>query len=86
MPFLIVPEGGGFAGGKPELYRTLAKARQIAEDRAINNPGTNFVIYASVGSVHVPMSPPIWRDEDYAPTDLLYAKERRKNQDTGGMK
>jgi hypothetical protein len=70
MPFLIVPEGGGIAGGKPELYLNYGKAREIAEHKAVQNPGTRFVIFASVSSVNVPIPNPTWRDEEYAPSNL----------------
>jgi hypothetical protein len=70
MPFIIVPVGGGIKGGRPELHQSYADAKEVAEVKAKENPGTVYQIYATVSTVHVPTPSPIWNEERYVPDQL----------------
>ena len=70
MPFIIIPDGGGIKGGRPELHQTIRGARSVAERKASEQPGTKFQIYATVASVYVPVPNPIWNEEEYVPDQL----------------
>ena len=70
MTFIIIPDGGGIKGGKPELHHTLEDTRAVAERKAVETPGTKFQIYATVASVYVPIPNAIWNEEQYVPDQL----------------
>ena len=65
MPFIVVPQSGVIEG-KPELHQELGQAEDVAERLAVKNPGTRFLIFATVSSVHVPPPTPVWNVETYA--------------------
>lgn len=70
MPFIIVPDGGGIKGGKPELHQSYGDAQAVAERKAVETPGTTFQIYATVATVYVPIPKAIWNEEQYVPEQL----------------
>jgi len=67
MPFLVVPEDGVMAVSPQDIIPTFAQARDIAEQKAIERPGTRFIVMASAKSVIVPVPRPTWRTEEVAP-------------------
>lgn len=66
MSFIIIPDGG-IRGGKPEKHQTYKDASDVAERKAVEQPGTRFEIFATVATVYVPIPNPIWNVEGYVP-------------------
>ncbi len=70
MSFIIIPDGGGIKGGKPERHQTYLDASNVAERKAIEQPGTRFEIFATVATVHVPIPNPVWNVDNYMPEGI----------------
>ena len=70
MPFIILPVSGPSRGDKHELYQSYRDAKETAEVKAKENPGTTYQIYATVASVFVPAPSPVWNEERYVPEQL----------------